>query len=83
MIPDKRCYKNNTRCINVKAVYYRVLNHGFERSLAMESLKRPVKGAGSGCAPSVEPIAGIINQSHDRDRSTTQTASLIAASFRT
>jgi hypothetical protein len=39
MTPDKRCYKNNTRCINVKAAYNCVLNYGFERDLAMESLE--------------------------------------------
>jgi hypothetical protein len=40
MTPDKRCYKNNTRWFNVKAVYYRVLNCGFERDLAMASITR-------------------------------------------
>ncbi len=39
MVLDKRCYKNNTRWFNVKAVYYRVLNCSFERDLAMEILE--------------------------------------------
>jgi hypothetical protein len=57
-----------------------VIIHAF---FSMEFETAYFEGKKDGCAPSIESCVAAVRHRHDRDLPTTQTASLIAASFRT